>query len=98
MKPLEANKSGASCGCKKKPRAFGEGIYTLLAADSLNGTLGSETNGIVGGYLASLTIDDNAIVLSTVVIPEPRLAAALFAAIALALAGLRRHRRLTGNH
>lgn len=73
---------------------FGEGTYTLLAADTLAGTLGSQTSGMVGGYLASLMIDDNAIILSTVVIPEPGLAAALFAATALAVAGLRR-RRLT---
>ncbi len=71
---------------------FGEGIYTLLAADNLAGTLGDATSGMVGGYLASLMIDNDTLILSTTVIPEPALAVTLLSLIALAAAGLRRRR------
>ena len=50
---------------------FGEGVYTLIDAGSLSGTLGENVSGMVGGLQGTLSIAGNDLVLTTTAVPEP---------------------------
>ena len=69
---------------------FIPGIYPLIEAGSVSGSLGSSSTGTIDGYPATLLVQGNDLVL---VVPEPS-AVALFAAAALGLAGYGLRRRL----
>ncbi len=63
---------------------FGRGVYTLIDAGSISGSLGANTSGTIDGYPATLAVQDNNLVLN--VEPEP-LTATLLAAGVLTLLG-----------
>lgn len=54
---------------------FGEGIYTLFTLDgtaALNGSLGNSLSGVVAsGYLGTLSLSGNNILLTVAAVPEP---------------------------
>ena len=49
---------------------FGEGVYTLIDAGSVSGSLGANVSGMVGGLQGTLSISGNDLILTTAV-PEP---------------------------
>jgi autotransporter-associated beta strand protein len=70
---------------------FGPGVYTLIVAGSISGSLGANLSGTVDGLPATLAVQENDLVL---VVPEPAALALLGAgAIGLARYGWRKRKQ-----
>ncbi len=69
---------------------FGRGVYTLIDASSVSGSLGLNTSGMIDGYPATLAVQGNNLVLN--VVPEPS-TLVLLAAGAIGLIGYGWRRR-----
>ena len=50
---------------------FGPGMYLLIDAGSINGTLGAHTNGLIDGFNAVLGVQGNDLILNVTAVPEP---------------------------
>jgi hypothetical protein len=58
---------------------FGPGLYHLIDAGSVSGSLGASTSGTFDGYTATLAVQNNDLVLT--VVPEPSTLALLLAGV-----------------
>ncbi len=71
---------------------FGCGTYTLITSQSVNGTLGGNLSGTIGGYSASLSASGGNLLLT--VVPEPSAIALLLASAACLLGYAWRRQRV----
>ena len=72
---------------------FGAGVYTLIDAANISGSLGSNRFGSIGGLSGELFVDSGNSDLTLIVVPEPHAVALLLAGASLVAVGRRQSKR-----